>query len=278
MKPQSEAIAASLEFIESHLCAPLTVGHIAEAAGYSLFHFIRTFNRVVRHTPYDYLMRRRLSHAAVLLLETEALVLDIALDCQFETHEGFTRAFGRMFGVPPTTWREGGFRDRRCLMPALEPADLAFRQQVGGLIPKIIHLEPLTLVGWMSLMGPEVANADYFSALFKQSLEVELDLVGGKGLWEVHTLPISQSQRDLIFIGEAVEDQQLPVDRFVTKNLPEGDYLFLPLKDPIQDRTPGERFLFHTFLPGSGLRISEPLVIFRSGKNPGLLMPVDKAK
>jgi len=59
MDPQTERILAALGYIEQHLCEPIMVSDIARAAGYSLFHFIRTFNKIVRHTPYDYLMRRR---------------------------------------------------------------------------------------------------------------------------------------------------------------------------------------------------------------------------
>ena len=118
MNPQISAIIAGLDFIEGHLCIPITVGDIADAAGYSLFHFIRTFNKIVKHTPYDYLMRRRLSLAAMLLFETNERVLDIGLTCQFESHEGFTRAFGRVFGMPPIVWREIKTLDRRLLMPA----------------------------------------------------------------------------------------------------------------------------------------------------------------
>ena len=278
MKPQTEAIALSLNFIESHLCAPITVGEIAEAAGYSLFHFIRTFNSVLRHTPYDYLMRRRLSHGALLLLETDAQVLDIALSCQFETHEGFTRAFGRLFGVPPITWREQGFMDRRCLMSALGAADLAFRQRAGCLVPKIVQLEPVALVGWMSLLGPDCIIETHFRDRLEQSLAEEADFGVGKDLWEVHMLPVSQTQNELIFLGIVVEEPQVPAGRYVIKNLSGGDYLCLSLENPIQDRTPGERFLFHTFLPGSGFRIREPLVILRVGDNPGLFLPVEQAE
>ena len=168
--------------------------------------------------------------------------------------------------------------DRRCLMPAFEAADLVFRQQAGGLMPKIIHLESQTLVGWMNLMGPDAADAEHFSALFKQSLAAEPNLMGGKDLWQVHMLPVSQAQRELVFTGVTAEGQQLPAERYVNKFLPGGDHLFLPLNHPNQDRTPGERFLFHTFLPGSGLRVNEPLVILRTGENPGLFLPVVQAE
>ena len=60
----------AIEFIENNLKREITVADIADAVCYSLYHFCRTFNGAVHHTPYDYLMRRRLSDAARALVET----------------------------------------------------------------------------------------------------------------------------------------------------------------------------------------------------------------
>ena len=146
-----QAINAAIQFIESHLLESITVADIAAAAGYSLYHFIRTFNQTVRHTPYDYLMRRRLSLAASQLLETERRVIDIALDAQFNNHETFTRAFGRVFGISPTSWRERGFADHRLLMPRLEGDYLAYLNAPAFEPPSLTSLEgEIILAGLMT--------------------------------------------------------------------------------------------------------------------------------
>lgn len=54
------AVYQAIQLIEARLRDGLSVSEMAAAAGYSLYHFIRVFNQVVWHTPYDYLMRRRL--------------------------------------------------------------------------------------------------------------------------------------------------------------------------------------------------------------------------
>ncbi|WP_457206916.1 helix-turn-helix domain-containing protein, partial [Nocardioides sp. P5_C9_2] len=53
-------------------------------------------------------MRRRLllERAAYQLAVTDRQVLDIAIEAGFDSHEGFTRAFGREYGVAPTRWRQ----------------------------------------------------------------------------------------------------------------------------------------------------------------------------
>ena len=55
-------------------------------------------------------LRLRLGRAAVLLLTGDHSVLDIALSCGFQSHEAFTRAFRRRFGMTPSGYRERGFR------------------------------------------------------------------------------------------------------------------------------------------------------------------------
>ena len=101
MKAQIAAIASALVLVEQGLKDDIRVADMAVAAGYSLYHFCRVFNAIVHHTPYDYLMRRRLSESALCLLETDWNVADIAFEYQFNSHEAYSRAFKRMFGVPP---------------------------------------------------------------------------------------------------------------------------------------------------------------------------------
>ena len=201
MTSQTEAIAAALKFIEAHLCEDIRVGDIAQAVGYSLFHFIRTFNGAVWHTPYDYVMRRRLSHGALLLLNTDARVLDIALACQFESHEGFTRAFGRLLGLTPSAWRERDFADQRYLMPPLGMDDLTFREGQHLHRPEIIQLAPMHLKGWMKFRGEDPANEKVFRDRLMDELAEDPDFHTGACVWEVSSLPQSPSQQEIWFLG-----------------------------------------------------------------------------
>ena len=66
-----ETIFEAIEFIEANLKEAIAVADIADAVGYSLYHFCRVFNRAIKHSPYDYLMRRRLSESAQELIETD---------------------------------------------------------------------------------------------------------------------------------------------------------------------------------------------------------------
>jgi AraC-like DNA-binding protein len=55
--------------------------------------------------PKQYLAQWRMQAAARLLLETRATVAAIALDVGYDSEAAFARAFKRMVGKPPATWR-----------------------------------------------------------------------------------------------------------------------------------------------------------------------------
>lgn len=84
-------ISQAVDFIEDNLKEAIAVADVADAVSYSLYHFCRTFNQATHHTPYDYLMRRRLSLAAQELLQTDKKIIEIALDYQFNSPETFSR-------------------------------------------------------------------------------------------------------------------------------------------------------------------------------------------
>jgi AraC-like DNA-binding protein len=88
-------------YIETRLREPITLKELADAAGYSPWHAARLFREATGVTPFDYIRSRRLTSAALRLRDGDERVLDVALDFVFDTHEGFTRAFSKEFGIPP---------------------------------------------------------------------------------------------------------------------------------------------------------------------------------
>lgn len=92
-------------YIEAHLGDKITMAALARAAHYSQWHAARLFKEVVGTSPFEYIRLRRLSAAAQRLRDTPCKVIDVAFDFVFDSHEGFTRAFARQFGMTPTHFR-----------------------------------------------------------------------------------------------------------------------------------------------------------------------------
>ncbi len=95
------AVQRMQSYIEAHLQEPITLHRLAEAAGYSPWHAARVFKALTGRSPFEYIRAVRLSRAAVRLRDEDVKVVDVAFDFVFDSHEGFTRAFSKQFGVTP---------------------------------------------------------------------------------------------------------------------------------------------------------------------------------
>lgn len=94
-----------VRMIESDPDVNYDLGGLAQIAGLSSYHFLRTFVRVTGVTPHQYILRVRLRLAAVSLKLERRKILDIALACGFGDVSNFNRAFRAEFGVSPRVYR-----------------------------------------------------------------------------------------------------------------------------------------------------------------------------
>ena len=103
---REQAVQRMKDYVEEHITEPITLRMLAEAANYSPWHAERVFKELTGQTPFEYLRAVRLARAAARLRDTEERIIDVALDFVFGSHEGFTRAFSRQFGVTPQHFRK----------------------------------------------------------------------------------------------------------------------------------------------------------------------------
>ncbi|MDR6722989.1 AraC-like DNA-binding protein [Paenibacillus amylolyticus] len=106
MNPYSEMVQQSLYFIETHLYEDIGLEEVASGAGLSPYHYHRVFRKEVGMTVVDYIRNRRLSDTSTILRSTNIGILDISLGCGFESQEAFTRAFKKVYGLPPGRFRK----------------------------------------------------------------------------------------------------------------------------------------------------------------------------
>lgn len=98
-------IKQTIMYIEEHLHESLTLEDIARQSNFSKFHFHRIFQSSAGMTITEYIRMRRLANASVALLYSNERILDIALYYQFESQESFTRAFKKIYKLPPGQYR-----------------------------------------------------------------------------------------------------------------------------------------------------------------------------
>ncbi|MBN2685975.1 MAG: AraC family transcriptional regulator [Pontiellaceae bacterium] len=120
------------EYIEAHLGEKITLADLARAARYSQWHAARVFKEISGKTPFEYIRLRRLSAAAEVLRESTSKVIDVAFDFVFDSHEGFSRAFARQFGLAPSHFRRTDRPVELFMPPQLQ--DWYRRRQEGNYI------------------------------------------------------------------------------------------------------------------------------------------------
>lgn len=106
MVEYTKEIQAVLDFIEGHLDERLDVYRVAKTAGFSRYHFQRIFKGETGMGLYEYIQKRRLANAALLLRSSSLPVIYIALQYGFDSQEAFTRAFKKVYGLPPGQYRK----------------------------------------------------------------------------------------------------------------------------------------------------------------------------
>ncbi|TGS09898.1 AraC family transcriptional regulator, partial [Mesorhizobium sp. M4B.F.Ca.ET.190.01.1.1] len=71
-------VAEAVRLIELNAERPLSLSELADGTATSPYHFLRTFRQVVGMTPYQFLLRTRLHHAAVRLRTSDEAISTIA--------------------------------------------------------------------------------------------------------------------------------------------------------------------------------------------------------
>lgn len=94
-----------VEYIAASMHEPLTTQQMAAALGLSVPHLVQGFKASFGTTPWQYVLRTRLSEARRLLETSNASVTAIAAAVGFATPSHFATSFGRHFGVTPVAYR-----------------------------------------------------------------------------------------------------------------------------------------------------------------------------
>ena len=258
-------VLEALAFVEGHLQAPIAVADIADAAGYSLYHFCRVFNAATHHTPYSYLTRRRLAEAARALVTTDRRVIDIALDYQFNNPETFTRACRRVFDATPSQLRASGCCDPHRVMPALTAAHLSYvMENREALRPIIVKRGPLHLAGLMTWIDDETSSC---AALWDRVQAVVAHHKGLTALPDRYALrwyPPGWARGGVLYLA-AVRLSDAEVDLtgtpLVRKRLPGGPTVRFRHAGPPETLSLLLDYVYHTWLPNAERTLAAPFTL-----------------
>jgi AraC-like DNA-binding protein len=107
----------------------------------SRFHLDRVISSVAGEPPRKFRRRILLERSAYRLLTTRHSILDIAVEAGYGSHEAYTRAFSKAYGVGPSQWRT---RPTRTQIDA--PSDVHFHPPAGLRLPARTKVTPMDLL------------------------------------------------------------------------------------------------------------------------------------
>ena len=98
-----ESIQKTLDYVENNVKEDITAEDLAGIAGYSVFHFYRSFQSAVGVPIMQYILRRKLLHA-ISEIGSGRKKNDVVYEYGFETYSGFYRSFIREIGYTPADY------------------------------------------------------------------------------------------------------------------------------------------------------------------------------
>ena len=92
-------------YIEENYLSVSSIDEIATACEVSPIYLARLFKKYSSTGAYQFLMRLRMNYAAELLIHDGLMVQQVSLRLGYSDQYQFSRAFKRVYGVPPSSLR-----------------------------------------------------------------------------------------------------------------------------------------------------------------------------
>lgn len=139
-------VQSVLDIIDANITENIRADELARVVNYSLYHFCRVFLALTGTPVKSYITRRKLAYALYELSQGRR-ILDVAMDYGFETHAGFTKAFKKCYGYPPSLHRLHVIAN-----PPVKATIESVKMKHGGTSMQVQfkELAPFTVVGYTS--------------------------------------------------------------------------------------------------------------------------------
>ncbi len=253
MKDYTKKIQDVVDYIEEHLLTSLSNDVLMQVSGLSLYHFHRVFSAAVGESLKAYIRKRRLSYAAESLVKNEKSIIDLALDCGFESQEAFTRAFQKMFAMTPGELR-GKLIPDYCLKKPVNVSYVQKKLKERMMEPVIKHRPAFRVI------GPAKSFHDSsFEAIgkFWEEFLQQMPAIKGRISAETfgicsaqHPAVVKQDDSQFIYIPCVPVDTNAPIPAgMVDLVVPENKYAVFTHKGPLSEFPQTLNFIWGNWVP-----------------------------
>lgn len=142
--------------VETDLGQPIALNDLARKCAVSTYHMCRVFQQGVGMSIMSYVRARRLAKAAQAIADTDEVLLSIALDSGYASHEAFTRAFAACFGALPSTIRTAR---STAMITVMEPLKMKKDMIVDVAKPDMRDRDTFRVVGLSAICSFEKIGA-----------------------------------------------------------------------------------------------------------------------
>ncbi len=99
-------IRETIQYINDNITEKIELADVVALTRWKTPHFIRLFTKHLGMTPYQYILRRKIERACVLLEETNLSSADIAFELGFHSYSNFNSAFKKIMGITSDSYRK----------------------------------------------------------------------------------------------------------------------------------------------------------------------------
>lgn len=251
-------IQNAIDFMELNLKGDISTTDIASKAFFSAFHFQRLFQAISGFSVQEYIRKRRLTEASILLRKTDKTILEIAVDFQYGSQEAFTRAFEGYFGMTPAKYR----KMQECSINLLGKINfMDYEGKLRGDInidkPNIIHVNKIYISGYE--YKTNLNDEKYFDKIpdfYHDFGRNEYYMRIPERIAPAFSYGISCNFHDdgqfSFIVGEAVKQQIERLESgFINLEIPEGKYAEFKVDGSIGIAQNTWRYIYGTWLPNS---------------------------
>lgn len=99
-------IQLAMDYIDQHITDDLTLKELSSVANMSTSYFSQLFKELNGFSAWDYIISKRVDQAQKLLISSNESIYSIALQSGFNNTTNFYKAFKKITGVSPSTYRK----------------------------------------------------------------------------------------------------------------------------------------------------------------------------
>lgn len=226
----------TIEYIEANLEKDIHLEFLASKFALSKYHFHRIFKALIGESPSRYIEKRRLSRAAVDLIETNHRIVDIAFDYGFNSHESFIRSFKKKYTITPSQFRKSKppfqFYDK-CQIGSIE---LKLQEGKVQLKPDILCKSSFTIAG-LSYSGSDTNEIfDLWQAFWIMAPKAKITLEN-RGCVGVcfHDIDMRNNEIFIYYAGIEIDESFHVPKEMKSVNIPGNTYAVFKHKGPISE-------------------------------------------